>query len=220
MKKILTLAVVAVAMAFASSKALAYTFPWVPLNISATVKSGTVAASDNWITTQTPPMTTVSVNNKSIIAMLNLITHSNIPAGSQILWNPEYEDFLITNKNGFSMYPEDCYIEVDYDGLIGTFTKNTTTAAGSENDLTGVYMELYFNDENYIDVYGLANLNWTYAAAVSGSQKTTLSAKISFQGSDDVYIDDYEGELTSDSASGSGGTATDPVDQNPFAKWY
>jgi hypothetical protein len=220
MKKILTLAIVAVAMAFASGKALAYTFPWVPLNISATVKSGTVSANDNWITTQTPPMSTVSVNNKSIIAMLNLITHSNIPAGSQILWNPDYEDLLITNKNGFSMYPSDCYIEPDYEGLIGTYTKNINTSAGSENDLTGVYIELYFDSYNYIEAYGLANLNWTYAAAISGSQKTTLGAKISFQGSDDVYIDDYEGELTSGSASGSGATATDPVGQNPFVIWY
>ncbi len=207
-------------MTFASSKVLAVgdPFPWVPLNISATVEYCTNSPTTNSTTIKSASFTTVAINNKSIIAMLNKFGPTNIPAGSEILWNLDYEDLLITNKNGFSYYPEDFYIEPDEYDITGQYSYNDTTRAGSESDLTGAYFYFYFNSENYLEAYGLAALNWTYGAESNNVQKATLSATLTFQGSDDSYIDDNEAEITSWKASGSASTM-DPVSDSPYYVW-
>src|ERR1700734_3028954 len=100
MKKILTLAAVAVIMAFASSKALAatYIYPNMPVNLSFTVQYSQEVVTTNaaGTTTTSSALQTVSLNNKSIMYLMNLFEGANIPPGSYLAWNPEEEDIYVT----------------------------------------------------------------------------------------------------------------------------
>jgi hypothetical protein len=217
MKKILALAAVAAAVAFASSKASAsQIYPNIPLTISATVQYSTEVMTTNGSKVTSAPLQTVSFNNKSIIAEVEQRQSTNLPAGSYLAWNPWDEDIYVTNSSGFSYFPG-FYLDLYDENLTGQAAQSLTTGAGTEKDLTGIYFELDFDETNYIETYGLGTLNWTYGTATGGNQPVTLSASMSFSGSDESYINDYQAIITSGKISGSG-KGTDPTDQFPF--WY
>ena len=240
MTKILLCAAAAGAVAFAASKASAatYVLPLVKLNLSGVITGSAGTTNDNGTVTKGSPFQKYSFNTQKLIDLLNASptfqkaltnqfgsTSSNqVPEGSYIVWNIYTDALIITNKNGFSFDLENNstddfgYIEIYYDYLIGTYTRNDKTGSGNEQDLTGVY--IYFDDYNgnYIESYGAATLNWSYAAMSVGSQKTTLSATIS-GGTYYAQLKGNQAAPTQFKASGSG-TANDPIGQNPFYLWY
>jgi hypothetical protein len=240
--KILFSAAVAGAMAFAASKASAVvtTFPMVKLSLSGTLTASAETATTNGTAIKSSPFKTVSFNSQKLIDRLNAsptfqnaltnqfgsTTSNQVPAGSYFVWD-FYNDYLIiTNKNGFSFnldsnLSDDDFGYLDYfdDYLTGTWSKNSTTDAGSEDDLIGVYF--YFNDNNGVEIesYGQATLHWTYAAMVGAAQKTTLSASISGDGYYAQVNNSNNDEAASTFHASGSGTATDPVGQNPFYVW-
>jgi hypothetical protein len=222
MKKILTLAAIAATMTFASNKASAippHSYPNVPLNISFTAQYSQEILTTNsaGTTVKSSSLQTVSFNNKSIIALINLFEGANIPAGSYLAWNPWDEEIYATNSSGFYYYPYND-LEIDEDGLTGQSARDLTTSAGTEKDLTAVEFEMDFGDEDYFYTYGnLGTLNWTYGTATGTNQPVTLSISINLQGSDDCYFEDNQAEVTSGKITGTG-KGTDPTDQFPF--WY
>lgn len=111
---------------------------------------------------------------------------------------------IVTNKNGFS-FTLDGYdsvaaanyyygdLDIDdvnnfyagsttYANIIGSYSQNDTTGAGSESDLASI--EFYFNDNNgnSFDDFGNGSLKWSFGKVSGGVQKTTLS--INFPASD------------------------------------
>ena len=239
MTKILVCAAVAGAMAFAAGKASAAgpIFPLVKLNLSGTITGSAGTTNDNGTVTKGSPFQKYSFNTQKLIDLFNAsptfqkaltnqfnsVTSNAVPEGSYIVWDIWNEELIITNKNGFSFTLDSNksgddfgYLDFYTDYLIGTFTRNDKTGAGHEQDLTGVYIQLYDYNGNEIEIYGAATLNWSYSAMSVGSQKTTVSVSMSGK-------NEY-GELKGNqaaptfSASGSG-TATDPVGQNPFYLW-
>jgi len=239
--KILLSAAVAGAMAFAASNASAVTtFPMVKLSLSGSLTFSTETATTNGTAIKSSSLKTVSFNSQKLIDRLNASptfvaaltnqfssTLSNsVPKGSYFVWDFYNEELIITNKNGFSFTLDsnksgDDFGYLDYfdDYLTGTWSKNGTTDAGSEDDLIGVYF--YFNDNNgaEIESYGQATLHWTYAPMTAGSQKTTLSASMSGDGYYATANNSNNNEAASTFHASGSGTATDPVTQNPFYVW-
>jgi hypothetical protein len=93
---------------------------------------------------------------------------------------------IVTNKNGFSftLVGYDSVATTNYDygflnidqvNLIGSYSQNDSTRAGSESDLTGI--EFYFSDGNgnQLDDFGNGSLTWSFGKVSGGVQKTTLS---------------------------------------------
>jgi hypothetical protein len=224
----------AVTMAFGTANpAAAQSYPSVPLAISGTLYYTT----NNGTLAQGSPMIKVSYNNQTLINLLNASSaatnsiktvtgKSQIPSGSSIFWNPYEESLTITNSNGFS-FPLDGshydygYLEVDEEDLIGTYSLNTKTSAGTETDRTGIYFYFYDGSESYneIEIYGTATLTWTYGAAKGGSQKATLSVTMTGCGNDDCYIDDYTAIPSAFSATGRG-SGTAKTNNVPFYYTY
>jgi hypothetical protein len=236
--KILLSAAVAGAMAFAASKASAVTtFPMVKLSLSGNLTYSVETATTNGTAIKSSPFKTVSFNSQKLIDLLNTSptfvaaltnqfhsTLSNsVPDGSYFVWDINNEKLIITNKDGFSFNLDNNLSGDDFGELqwfrqylTGTWSKNATTDAGSEDDRTGVYF--YFNDlnGNEMECYGEAELHWSYAPMSAGSQKTTLSASMSGAS--------YYGQVNNNEAAptfhaAGSGTATDPVSQNPFYKF-
>jgi hypothetical protein len=127
---------------------------------------------------------------------------NQIPAGSYFVYdlntnNVSYDPdpyigeyvaaLIVTNKNGFSftLVGTDPVTKNGYDygylniyeqNLIGSYSRNDTTGAGSESDLTGI--EFYFNDSNGNQLWDFGNgsLTWSFGKVSTNSvQKTTLS---------------------------------------------
>lgn len=214
-----------VALGAATTYAAPAAYPTIPLSISGTLKYTTNSGD-----TMNVPIKTLSYNTQSLINLLNAspdatnVLHfvtgkTQIPAGSHFLWNPDYEELIITNKNGFSFdlygsytnggttyYYDFGYLDIDDEGLIGTYDLAAKTLAGTEKDMTGIYFYFYDGsmNDNEIDIYGKATLTWTYGAAKGGSQKATLSVTMSGNGNDDCYVNDFEAIPGTFSASGSG----------------
>src|SRR5208337_3362960 len=175
MTKILLCAAAAGAMAFAASKASAapaYVLPLVKLNLSGVITGSAGTTNDNGTVTKGSPFQKYSFNTQKLIDLLNASptfmaaltnqfgsTSSNqVPAGSYIVRNIYTDDLTITNKNGFSFTLDNNssdddfgYIEIYYDYLIGTYTRNDKTGSGNEQDLTGVYIYIYDYNGNYIE---------------------------------------------------------------------
>jgi hypothetical protein len=183
----------------------------------------------------------LSFNNKTLIRLLNAspsvqryitnnVTHSTvsntIPAGSYFVWDMDQEEVWVTNKNGFSFDvddPVDFYIDYDEDVLIGSFSLNKSTWAGTEKDVTGV--ELYFYDGNYNELegyYGLGTFNWKYGAIASGTQTNqTKSVSVSMSpGSYYAEVSDVSGITTAFTVSGSGSAAGLTPFYEPFYMWW
>lgn len=221
-------------MAFGTAlPAVAQSYPSVPLAISGTLYYTT----NNNTLAQGSPIIKVSYNNQTLINLLNASSaatnslktvtgKSQIPSGSSILWNPYDESLTITNSNGFSFplygsHYDYGYLEVDEYDLIGSYSLNAKTAAGTETDRTGIYFYFYDGSEAYneIEIYGTATLTWTYGAAKGGSQKATLSVSMTGCGNDDCYIDDYTAIPSAFSATGSG-SGTEKTNNVPFYYTY
>ena len=148
---------------------------------------------------------------------------------------------IVTNKNGFS-FTLDGYDSVaatnyvyghlnlgggdnggvytSYANIIGSYSLNDITGAGSESDLAGI--EFYFNDSNgnSLDDYGNGSLKWSFGKVSTNSvQKTTLS--VSFP----VY-DGYGDMVNSNNAIAQNvkcsGSGTGNVESGifPFYLWW
>lgn len=237
-KPIILCASLAAAMAFgpASNSAQASSYPSVPLSISGTLVYSTASGRDMGV-----PLKQLSYSSQSLIGLLNASSYATnvifqvtgkkqIPAGSYFLWNPDDENLIITNKNGFSFPLQGSYntvsadpsydfgyLEIDESGLVGTYDLNGATLAGSETDKTGIYFYFYdgSENENEIELYGTATLTWNYGPAKGGYQKATLIVSMSGNGSDGCYVDDFDAVPTSFSATGTG-SISEPTDDVPF----
>jgi hypothetical protein len=238
---------VAIAIAFgaATTPALAITssYPSVQLSLSGTLYSTTNSGNEMGV-----PIKLLSYNNQVLFHLLNasptasneifLVTgKTNIPSGSFFVWNPDEETLSISNANHFSFPLQGSgydfgYMEVDYYQLVGTYSINDfawpdaagaamATFAGAESDSTGIYF--YFNDgsvnENEIELYGTATLNWLYGPATAGSQSASLSVTLSGAGNDDCYVNGYAAIPGTFSGSGSG-SGIEPTDYVPFYYEY
>ena len=93
---------------------------------------------------------------------------------------------IVTNKNGFSFTLVGTdpvttngydygYLNIYEQNLIGSYSRNDSTGAGSESDLTGI--EFYFNDSNgnQLRDFGDGSLTWSFGKVSGSVQKTTLS---------------------------------------------
>jgi hypothetical protein len=138
----------------------------------------------------------------TVTSTLMDVTGTNqIPAGSYFVYdlntnNVSYDPdpyigeyvaaLIVTNKNGFSftLVGYDSVAATNYDygfldiyeqNLIGSYSQNDSTGAGSESDLTGI--EFYFNDSNgnQLHDFGNGSLTWSFGKVSGGVQKTTLS---------------------------------------------
>jgi hypothetical protein len=141
-----------------------------------------------------------------ISTLMDVTGTNQIPAGSyfvydlntnNVLYDPNFGTpgeegeevmaLIVTNKNGFSFtlagYDSVAaanydygFLNIDQVNLIGSYSQNDTTGAGSESDLTGI--EFYFNDGNgnQLDDYGNGVMTWSFGKVSTNSvQKTTLS---------------------------------------------
>jgi hypothetical protein len=169
------------------------------------------------------------------------VTGTNqIPAGSYFLfdlnnnfYDPILETYvnplLVTNINGFS-FPlagydlaatnyNYGYLYIDCLNLIGSFSQNDTTDAGSESDLTGI--EFYFNDNNgnSFDDFGNGSLNWSFGKVSGGVQKTTLSINFPAPNgfSDMVYFNPAIAQNVKCSGKGTGNVESGIF---PFYIWW
>ena len=221
-------AVAGVVALFSASNASAFNvYPHaVNLNISAKIVVPDTITTNGAVVTG--KLKTVSVNNKTLIALLNAsptvqsyitnnITHSaisnSIPAGSYFIWNMDDiidEGILVTNKNGFSFNVNNAvpfYIYFDEHTTVGSAKLADVTGAGSEMDVTGV--KFYFNDNNgnILDPeYGQGVFNWTYGAVSGGVQQKAISIKLS-PAAYSAEVSGVSGITTSFNVSGSGSSA-------------
>jgi hypothetical protein len=164
-----------------------------PTDNGKTTKSALAKVS---ITTKS--LISLLTNSPTVISTLRDVTGTNqIPAGSYFLFdlNNSFYDpvmgllvnpLIVTNINGFSFtlagYDSVAstnydygYLNIDEQNIIGSYSQNDTTGAGSESDLTGI--EFYFNDGNgnQLDDFGNGVMTWSFGAVSGGVQKTTLS---------------------------------------------
>jgi hypothetical protein len=134
--------------------------------------------------------------------LLDVTGTNQIPAGSYFLfdlnnsfYDPVFElsviPLIVTNINGFSFTLAGFdsvastnydygYLNIDEQNIIGSYSQNDTTGAGSESDLTGI--EFFFNDGNgnQLDDYGNGVMTWSFGKVSTNSvQKTTLSVNFS-----------------------------------------
>jgi len=160
--KTLICAAVAGAMAFAASKASA--FPLYLQSISGTVtvttNYSTIASNGLPIVAQTKYLTK-SFNLKSIYSFVTNVvyqnTGTNVPAKSQIAWDPYTGNVFLTNSSGYYqslsgivyMTIED--IATSFKGTAA----GTNSVTGSESDVITDYMyvEGYDSHDLYFDIY-------------------------------------------------------------------
>ena len=200
--------VVAVALAYNAKGQVS--FPLVNLTISGTVSYNASSPADNGKTTKS--LISLLTNSPTVTSTLMDVTGTNqIPAGSYFVYdlntNNIFDDpnfgevmaLIVTNKNGFSftLVGYDTIAATNYDygflnidqvNLIGSYSQNDSTGAGSESDLTSI--EFYFNDGNgnQLDDFGNGSLTWSFGTVSTNSvQKTTLSVNFPApNGYDDV----------------------------------
>jgi hypothetical protein len=203
--------------------------------------SGTIRFTLNGGDQMGVPFRTVAVNAATALAVVNTspvvnnvlqqVTGTNeIPAGSYLLWNPYTAELIATNKNGFS-FPLSGYTDgtnyYDFgflefgDEAAGTYSLNAKTLAGSETDYIGFYLDLNdgLTNNNVIELYGEATLNWTYGAASNGMQKTKLSVSLAGDGANDLFVFGYNAAPVSFTGSGSG-TWLERTDDIPFFYYW
>jgi hypothetical protein len=224
---------VAGAMAFgAVESALAQSpYPLVKVNLS-----GTVSYSPNYGNQSLEvPLKTASYNNKTLISLLNAsayasniifsVTSSNqIPAGSYFLFDPDAGTLALTNNSGFYFPLADAgysfgSLEIDESQLIGTYSLNTTTLAGSETDKTGFYFEFEDGADSSTEIllYGTATLTWKYGAANGAVQSSSLSVSMNGKSDNGSFVlQFFDGVTAAFSASGSGSLADESTTSVPF----
>jgi hypothetical protein len=168
---------------------------------------------------------------------------NQIPAGSYFVYdlntNNVFDDsdfgeyvmaLIVTNINGFSFtlvgYDSVAatnydygFLNIDSQNLIGSYSQNDATGAGSESDLTGI--EFYFNDGNgnQLDDFGNGSLKWSFGKVSGGVQKTTLS--INFP-APDGWSDTVNGNAAVAQNVKCSGKATGNVASGifPFYLWW
>ena len=230
---------IAGAMAFAAGKAPAQYLPSPKINISGTITYTTVITTNGAVAKGT--LKTVSFNTKSLIDLLNAsptfksaltnqfgsVSSNQVPAASYFIYDIYDEELIITNKNGFAFNLYDNlsvvnfgFLDINNNVLIGSFSINTNTSAGSESDVTGV--EFYFNDRNgnIVDNFGNGTLKWSFGKEDgSGNQKVSLSVKMVPTGSEAEVNGNSDAFSQKTSISGSG-SATVPALNHPFYVWW
>ena len=239
--KLITSAAIAGAIIFSKAAATqAQTFsgyPLVKLSIS-----GTYYYNTNSSNIQNVPLKKFTYNTQTLIDLLNASTNAmammqavagtnQIPKGSYFLWDVSEEELYITNKNKFffplissSPVYDFARLAITENNLIGTVKYSKPGALdGSESDKTGI--EFYFSDggdggpsKNFMDVFGVATLSWTYGKTTGANQKASLSVKMSGNGNgtDVDYLGNNNAIPTAFSASGSGSITNMPTDFQPF----
>lgn len=223
-----------------AAKGFVLSYPSVPVFFS-----GTVYWISNYNGNMNVPINKTAFTSKTLIALLNAsssatndmfyVTGTNqIPKGSYFIWNPYRESLGITNKNGFFFPLEGSYniatntthsydygyMDVDDEGLIGTYNLKSSNSAGSETDVTGIYF--YFDDGNgnYLEIYGTATLNWTYGPVTAGSQETALDVSITGTGNDDSEWVDYYYAVPADFSAHGKGHGLESSSNIPFFYKY
>ena len=240
--KLAPIAVVA-AVALAYSAKAQVSFPLVKMTISGTVSYNAASPTTNKTTIKSG-LTNVSITTKSLINLLNAsptvtntlldVTGTNqIPAGSYFLFDLYNSNLIITNKNGFnfSLYGTDPvttnyvygYLNVggsDYGNIIGSYSQNDTTGAGSESDLAGI--EFYFDDSNgnSLDDFGNGSLKWSFGkVSTNDVQKTTLS--VAFPAPDGFSdMVNYKTAIAQNVKCSGKGTDNVPFGIFPFYIWW
>jgi len=138
-------------------------YPLVPLSLSGTM----YYCTNDGEKIMGAPINKVSFTTQSLISLLNaspfasniiyLVTgKTKIPAGSSFLFDVWEENLIVTNQNGFSfplygnyMYSGTShsydfgYLEIDDDMLIGTYSLNAKTLAGSIYHSGGLLLAQY-----------------------------------------------------------------------------
>ena len=235
-------AAIAGAMAFAAGKASSAPAQYLPLpkvSISGTITYTTAITTNGAVVKGT--LKTVSFTTKSLIDLLNAsptfksaltnefssISSNQVPAASYFIYDIYNEDLIITNKNGFAFNLYDNlsavdfgYLNIDNNVLIGSFSLNTNTSAGSESDVTGV--EFIFDDHNgnLVDNYGNGTLKWSFGKEDgSSNQKVSLSVNMVPAGYEAEVNGNSDAFSQKTSISGSG-SATVPALNYPFYVWW
>lgn len=239
MKKLI--AAVVTTMTFATSMAFAAIVsdsPSPEVNISGTIAYQASKATNGVISEAT--VKTISFNTKSLIALLNASTNvqitltnlglpNQIPPGSYFVFNVYNEELTITNKNGFSFplegaYGEDDYYDygyLDFDINVSSYSLNTTTGAGKEQDQIQ-YPEFYFDDGNGNEIYnyyGTGTLNWTYGAASDGAQKASVTVSLQPSADEAEVNGNYVAAAKVMNISGSGSATISSHVGEPFSYW-
>ena len=208
-------------------------YPLVKLNIS-----GSLIYTTNSSGAQKVPLKTLSYTTQTLINLLNAsptasnqiqtVTGTNqIPKGSYFIWDPgSVFGLYLTNNNGF-FFPlegsdyEFGYLQVGNQNLIGTVKYASTWALnGTETDKTGIIFYFgdgpYQNSDNEIQLFGVANLKWTYGLPSGGNQKASVSVTMTGNGNNNCFVNDFDAIPASFSASGSGSIASMPTGYQPF----
>jgi hypothetical protein len=176
--------------------------------------------------------------------MLDLGLTNQIPAGSYFLFdlNNSFYDpvielsvnpLIVTNINGFSFtlagYDSVTstnydygYLNIDEQNIIGSYSQNDTTGAGSESDLTGI--EFSFNDGNgnQLDDFGNGVITWSFGkVSTNNVQKTTLSINFPAPNgfSDTVNGNSAIAQNVKCSGKGTGNVESD-IGIFPFYLWW
>jgi hypothetical protein len=179
--------------------------------------------------------------------LMDVTKTNQIPAGSYFVFDLDntfyYAAFdenpnplIITNKNGFSFTLDgyDSVAATDYvygylnlgnsdfttrTNIIGSYSKNDTTGAGSESDLASI--EFYFNDSNgnRLHDYGNGTLKWSFGSVSGSVQKTTLSVSFPVP---DGYSDTvkYTKAIAQNIKASGKGTGNMTTGIFPFYLWW
>lgn len=244
--KTLIAASIITTMAFATNMAFATVstnyLPFVPVTFSGTI---TYQSSTNISgTTSSGTVNTVSINNKSLIALLNASSTvqddlmywglpNQIPSGSYFVYDIDDEELIITNKNGFSFplegygyygYYDFAELDFDHESLFGSCSLNTTTGAGTEQDQVDSYF--YFEDynNNSIDTeYGSGTLNWTFGATYGATNNPVQKASVNLKfqpAAEYAEVDGSDNAITKGlTISGSGSSIIYALGE-PFYLWW
>ena len=189
-------------------------------------------------TTSSSTLKTVSFNNTTLINLLNAsstatnyimdVTGTNqVPPGSFFIWDLSREKLVITNANGFTFYLSGNapvlggydfgFLSIDHNVLIGSFSRNDSTGAGSEIDQTGV--EFYFSDGNgtEIDSNGNGTFHWTYGQTGAGQP-----VSMSFSAAPAGYSATVGGTngISQNLHLNASGSATIAGFSGPFYQWW
>jgi len=213
------------------------------LNLSGTITVNTnVSGTTRGSTTSLKPYK-LSFNTRNIVSLLNASTNfqawllyqtgsiSNLPATTTFAYDI-YNYFIwavlpkgspLTNvlMQGFdSATNYDFFVQMDIDQMSSTFSLNTITGGGSEQDQLSQWI-IEINDNmpvpTVIYAEGQMNLNWSASPVKNETQKLTVSANFSGSGSSIL-----KGWLGTDTvkASGSGTAAAVPSGNWPFWTWW
>ena len=209
------------------------------INISGALIYNSGNTNDTGTVSKGSPNVTVAFNNQRLIALLNASpifrqaltnetgdpSHTNIEAGSYIIYYIYDEEMIITNKDGLSFNLDNNksskdfgYIQIDYQFNFGDFTLNDATHAGSEIDEEGIYF--YFHDYNGNDVetYGQGTLAWVYGPTGGGASTQKATVTVSLAGG--AYFGEVNGFNANPIALRVTGTGSnfDPSGQAPYYK--